>query len=156
MGGGGIFYLGRLGGKQKLNSPRQVPLLFEIVLGFQPKHQHIKVQKAMLGKKKRVERVVASRTTLTTSKDSLNEDGDLQALFRQHFESRFKPLEGLPPQRLKRPQAEDESPEDQSHSDWDALSDGQDEKQVEVVEHIISKGGKRAEVPREEIKTFMV
>lgn len=110
----------------------------------------------MLGKRKRAEHVVASRPTEATRNDSLDENGDLQALFRQHFESRFKPLEELPSRQRKKLVASEESPDDQSDSDWEGLSDGSIEQQVEVVEHTISTGDKRADVPREELKTFMV
>lgn len=100
--------------------------------------------------------IVASRPSKATRDDAPDEDSHLQALFRQHFESRFKPLEGLPSPRLKRSNADEESPEDQSESDWEGLSDVEDGKQVEVVEHTLSTGDKRAEVPKEELKTFMV
>ena len=104
-----------------------------------------------------MEKVVAAMPTEATRDDSPDKDGDLQALFRQHFESRFKPLEGLPSPPLKRPIASEESLDDQSDSGWEGLSDGGvDEQQVEVVEHTMSTGVKRAEVPREELKTFMV
>ncbi|KAA6412284.1 MAG: hypothetical protein FRX48_04436 [Lasallia pustulata] len=99
--------------------------------------------------------MVSSKPRETKRDESLDKDDDLQALFRQHFESRFKPLKGLPSSRLKCPEADEETPENQSESDWEGLSDEEYGKPVEVVEHKISTGVKRAEVPREELKTFM-
>lgn len=110
----------------------------------------------MLGKRKRAEHVVASRPTGVTSDVSPDKNGELRTLLRQHFESRFKPLEDVPFRQLKEAVASAESPDDQSDSDWEGISDGSNEQQVEVVEHTISTGDKRAEVPREELKTFMV
>ena len=103
-----------------------------------------------------MEQVVASSHTEATKDGSSDIDGDLQALFRQHFESRFKPLNGLPFPRLKRQNADEESSEDQSESDWEGLSDKGDGKQIEIVEHTTFTGVGRVEVPREELKTFMV
>ena len=103
-----------------------------------------------------MEQIVAAKPRETKGDDPPDKDGDVQALFRQHFESRFRPLKGLPSSRLKCPEADEETPESQSESDWEGVSDEGYGKPVEVVEHSISTGVKRAEVPREELKTFMV
>ena len=84
----------------------------------------------------------------------------LQALFRRHFESQYQPLERLPAKdftsatlETRRDLLEFSESED---SVWEGLDGAGVNADVEIVEHTSIPRSKRAEVPREELKAFMV
>lgn len=83
----------------------------------------------------------------------------LQALFRQHFESNFEPLEGLAPQPKQFEDNQKARSFSLSESDWDGLSEDEEAEEdgrfAEVV-HYSTRPSSRADVPKEELKTFMV
>ena len=111
---------------------------------------------AVLGKRKRRDQITESDGTNATD-HSPSTDANLQALFRQHFEAKFKPLPQVFQNALQQPQPYlIDSEELSNESDWSGLSDGEDDNGVEVIEHTNSTGARRIEVPRDEVKTFMV
>ena len=105
-----------------------------------------------LGKRKRRDQV----NDLGTTRESTAEDesSDLQALFRQHFESTFEPLPGsfAPPPLF--PDLDTKASDEEPESDWDGFSeDGEDN--TEAVHYAISTQSK-VNVSKDEYKTFMV
>ena len=82
------------------------------------------------------------------------DNADLQALFRQHFEAKFRPLESmnLPVQEQRLagspPAGEDES------SDWEGLPEDEGHG-PKIIEHNVSLASSDG-VPTEELKSFMV
>ena len=105
---------------------------------------------AILGKRKRRDRLEDVR-----KEDLRNSDANhqVQALFQQHFEAKFRPLTGLPipPQ----PTEKADSSTDNGGSDWEGLSDHDDVLKVQIVEHINSKTTEE-DIPKDELRTFMV
>lgn len=111
-----------------------------------------------LGKRKRVSRAELEQPSRSASpsSDSDGSDGeDMQAIFRRAFEAKFKPL----PVEHKKPKIEDLVDEDEDDhsekgdgSDWDGISDEDDD--VEVVEFKDSRL-ERDEDERAEMKAFM-
>ena len=111
---------------------------------------------AILGKRK-CRDLIAKPDSTNAADHSTSTDADLQALFRQHFEAKFKPLPQAFQKASQQPQTTlIDSEEPSNESDWSGLSDGGNDNSVEVIEHTNSTGAKRIEVPRNEIKTFMV
>ena len=78
----------------------------------------------------------------------------LHAVFRQHFEINFKPLEGLGrfPSKVKK--AESEHADDSFETEWEGLSD--DERTSEKIVKYHLSNPQRIEIPSEELKSFMV
>ena len=72
-------------------------------------------------------------------------------VLRRHFEAAFEPL---PEQPAAATSIDADSSEVESGSDWDGISEGQSDS-AEVIDHAKSSLSK-AEVPKEELKTFMV
>jgi len=78
----------------------------------------------------------------------------LQALFRQHFETSFEPLEVAKTLQAKGNTAANDISSDDIISGWSGLSEEDDEaSQITYHSHPRSS---RADIPREELKTFMV
>ena len=104
-----------------------------------------------LGKRKRRDQI----NNLETSRDSTaDEDStNLQALFRQHFESTFEPLPSFAPPKLVQDLDTKASDED-LESDWDGFSE-HGEEHTETV-HYATSGPSKADVSKGEFKTFMV
>ncbi|KAJ9662959.1 pre-rRNA processing and 40S ribosomal subunit assembly [Coniosporium apollinis] len=90
-----------------------------------------------LGKRKRVGRETVSRIE-TAPQDAPNDSDqeDLQAIFRRHFEAKFKPLAA--PAKPKK-EAVDHIAEEltEGESDWDGISEDE-EAPVEIIEHSTS------------------
>jgi len=109
----------------------------------------------VLGKRKRRDQTddLGENSGLTT--DKVKPDR-LQALFRQHFESSFEPLEGLasPSDHIK----DNETAKGLvgSESDWDGLSEDDEEGKSPVAVQCSTRQSSRADVSKEELKTFMV
>ncbi|KAL9101085.1 MAG: hypothetical protein Q9187_009284, partial [Circinaria calcarea] len=106
--------------------------------------------KVILGKRKRRDQLDNHATEQVG-----NTDEQLQALFRQHFEAQFRPLEGPPSKETKEPTPDLTGAEDSEDSEWTGLPDGESDIDIEVIEHTASSGAKRAAVPRDELRTFM-
>jgi hypothetical protein len=127
----------------------------------------------MIGKRKR-DTAVASRkkiaATETEKRQSTGDDND-QAnhhdIFRQFFESQFKPIEKAPATRNKASDSdtaedgESESGDAHSGSEWDGLSENEGQKEQQAVEVIAydndsSQKREEDELARAEYKSFMV
>ena len=86
----------------------------------------------------------------------LDEDtaGEMHNILQRHFEAAFEPLadyHALPRATTK---IDVDGSDVESGSDWDGLSEGQSDS-AEIINHAKSSLLK-AEVPKEELKTFMV
>lgn len=82
----------------------------------------------------------------------------LQALFQQHFESTFKPLEGRDLQYTKFKRLDAAENLVASDSDWAGLSESEDDGdgKAAVVVQCPTHRASRVDFPKEELKTFMV
>ena len=109
----------------------------------------------ILGKRKRRTQIeeLDPQVVADTNADTGEER---QELFRKHFEAKFAPLPRLLRQNIERQTTETHTLKDEEVSDWEGLSDGDDDTNVQVVVHNISIGTTRADVPKDELKTFMV
>lgn len=106
-----------------------------------------------LGKRKRRDQI----TDIETNHESTAEDNsaNLQALFRQHFESNFEPLPGSFAQSPLVHNNIDPKPSDEEiESDWDGFSE-HGEEHKEIVLYATSAPSK-ADVSKDEFQTFMV
>lgn len=106
----------------------------------------------MLGKRKRRDEVLDLDLDPQSAMKSEATDR-LQALFRQHFETNFEPLNNLSPQLGDIEHVEAPTSDSESDSDWDGCSEGE-RNSVEVVHHSILPSSK-AEVPKSELTAFM-
>lgn len=107
-----------------------------------------------LGKRKRVRRETVSKTE-TAPQDAPNysDQEDLQAIFRRHFEARFKPLADLAkPKEKPVDLVAEESTEEES--EWDGISEDE-EAPVEVIEHSTSTDAASL-LDKQAQKAFMV
>ena len=102
-----------------------------------------------LGKRKRRDRI-----TDTDELTELDNSANLQALFRQHFESKFEPLPGS----FARPPSvrtiDNKTSDEALECDWDGFSE-YEEEHAEIVQYATCAPSK-AEVSKIEFKTFMV
>ena len=105
----------------------------------------------ILGKRKRRDQLDDQVTGQVNSTDE-----QLQALFRQHFEAQFRPLKGLLSKETKESTPDLTKSQDSEDSEWTGLSGNDSDGNVQVIEHTAFTGAKRADVPREELKIFMV
>ena len=104
----------------------------------------------VLGKRKHRDRLEdACAATFGDGSPSKN----LQALFQQHFEAKFEPLAGLA--RSRQAEKSVEHPTEEDESDWEGISNHDDNHSVEIVEHT-SLDVARVDVPKQELKMFMV
>lgn len=105
-----------------------------------------------LGKRKRRDQI--SDTSEAHNEVFQEGDAGLQALFRQQFEAKFRPLDTVkkpvPEQQLSQPLP----PSEESSSDWDGIKDEEDygPEIVELDPSLTSND----ELPPEELKSFMV
>ena len=81
-------------------------------------------------------------------------DADLQALFRKHFETHFKPLPDTHRALVLPVGDTEEGNEGESMSDWEGLSD-ENEPVTELIQYTAPWTAK-PELTREESKIFMV
>ncbi len=108
----------------------------------------------ILGKRKRRERVLSSDPDVGSGVDQVASQ-HLQALLQQHFEARFEPLEGSQHKIHKRQDIRAQSLEDDTESDWTGLSEAEADAPAQVVHYQMSQSS-RVDVPKEELKMFMV
>lgn len=105
-----------------------------------------------LGKRKRRDQIseLGNSGESTADENSTN----LQACFRQHFESTFEPLPGsfahLPLVQRLNASVSDEN----SDSDWDGFSESSGGNAETV--HYATSATSKADVSKDEFKTFMV
>ena len=106
-----------------------------------------------LGKRKRREEL---KDEDVTPGRLLNKDNasDLHNILRRHFEAAFEPLAGHQTLPAATTKIDPEGLEAESESDWDGISEGQSDS-AEIINHAKS-GLSKAEVPKAELKTFMV
>ena len=106
-----------------------------------------------LGKRRRREELIDEDATpgrlLNKEKAS-----DFHDILRRHFEAAFEPLPDNQALPAATPKFDPEGSEAESESDWDGISEGQSDS-AEIINHVKS-GLLKAEVPKEELKTFMV
>ena len=112
-----------------------------------------KTMAIILGKRKRVHRVDLQRRSSSPESSQNSGREDLQAIFKRHFEAKFKPLDPEPEKTKVVEQVEDVPDEDED-SDWEGINSGE-EAAVEVIEHSASRViNERAR--KDELKAFMV
>lgn len=107
----------------------------------------------MLGKRKRS---ASNTATILAEDSSSSSQEDLQEVFRRHFEAQFQPLPDQQPLVPSTPTISAELDPEANNSDWDGLSTDEEEAHIEVVEHITLSKAERAELSKEELKSFMV
>ena len=105
-----------------------------------------------LGKRKRRDQIPNVETNHGSSVD--DNSANLQALFRQHFESTFEPLPGSSASPPLVQSIDTQLCDEELESDWDGFSE-QDEDHAETVHHATSAPSK-ADVSKDEFRTFMV
>ena len=122
----------------------------------------------MLGKRKRRSEE-GPQTSPKGSGGCGSESEDVRDAFRRHFEAQFKPLEYV---KLKTVEISTPTPDTDSDSEWDGFSEPEgkirlqglhdvsliqpDTRTVEVVEYTAPSKLSLYEVPKEELKAFMV
>lgn len=106
----------------------------------------------ILGKRKRVHRVdLQGRSSSPESSQNSGRE-DLQAIFKRHFEAKFKPLDPEPEKTKIVEQIED-VPDEDADSGWEGINSSE-EAAVEVIEHLASRiVNERAR--KDELKAFM-
>ena len=106
-----------------------------------------------LGKSKRREELVDEDVTpgQLLDKDTASE---MHNILRRHFEAAFEPLADHHTPPAAATSVDAESSEVESGTDWGGISEGQSDS-AEVINHATSSLSK-AEVSKEELKTFMV
>lgn len=105
----------------------------------------------MLGKRKRREQVFAIESDERLTLDA-KESSQLQALFRQHFETSFEPLDEICYASGKQEVVDAES--DVTESEWEGISD-EEQVKTQIIEFHGSQISK-TNTSRDEFKTFMV
>lgn len=106
-----------------------------------------------LGKRKRREELTDEDVTPGQLLDK-NTASEMHNILRQHFEAAFEPLAEHHALPAAATSIDADSSELESGSDWDGISEGQSDS-AEIINHAKSSLSK-AEVPKEELKTFMV
>lgn len=107
----------------------------------------------ILGKRKRRDEIRSLHSDKYLQLDS-EVSQRLQELLQGHFEATFTPLEGIS-QPLQKDQNIGSNSTEDAESEWEGLSDADEVGQPQVVHHGASRSSK-AEVSKEERKTFMV
>lgn len=105
-----------------------------------------------LGKRKRRDQLADTNDNGDISTGGVTHDSS--SLFRQYFEANFEPLEELKSSSARIEVAEPDDMDTAHSSEWDGLSEG-DNQRLEIVYHSRHSPAK-TEVPKEELKTFMV
>ncbi|OCL09118.1 hypothetical protein AOQ84DRAFT_431443 [Glonium stellatum] len=104
------------------------------------------------GKRKRVTREDLQKRSSSPESSQNSETEDIQAIFKRHFEAKFKPLDPEHKKTKIIKQVEEAQDEDRD-SDWDGIISSE-EAAVEVIEHsALRVVNERAE--KDEIKAFM-
>ena len=108
----------------------------------------------ILGKRKRRNQILASDSDAESRPDQ-GASQRLQDLLQQHFEAKFKPLEGSDHHVHKQQHVRAQPPEDDAQSDWTGISEGDGKEPAQVV-HYDTAENSSIDVPKEELKIFMV
>lgn len=105
-----------------------------------------------LGKRKRRDQIADLETSCEPT--AVGDSTNMQALFRQHFESHFEPL----PSSFAHPplvhDLDTKTSDEELESDWDGFSE-HGEEHTETV-HYPTAAPSKADVSKDEFKTFMV
>lgn len=104
----------------------------------------------MLGKRKRRGQILATKSDESPKLDG-KESSKLQALFRQHFEASFEPLDKF---CLSNKQEAIEAQPDFTESEWGGISD-EEQVNTQIIEFHASEMSK-TNISKDELKTFMV
>lgn len=106
-----------------------------------------------LEKRKRREELIDEDVTpgQLLDKDTASE---MHNILRRHFEAAFEPLAEHNALPAAASSIDADGSEIESGSDWDGISEGQSDS-AEIINHAKSSLSK-AEIPKEELKTFMV
>lgn len=110
-------------------------------------------ERQILGKRKCRNQVFVSND----DKGSTSEDEHshrLRALFRQHFEASFKPLESVPPPAITHEVTESRPTENEIESDWEGISD-EEQVKAQVIMYQDPHNLKPS-AGNDEFKSFMV
>lgn len=112
------------------------------------------VMAAILGKRKR--RLHIDGPVPLQPDDTVSAE-QLQTLFRQHFEAKYKPLEPAPYVKHANPVATaTQTPSESDDPAWEGLDDDKATRYVQVIEHTTHPSSKNADVTKQELKAFMV
>ena len=103
-----------------------------------------------VGKRKRRDQIILNDSPIDTGPDRTA--ADLQALFQQHFEAKFRPLEGVSLPAIITPVPT--SPNEDARSEWEGLSDNEDCESPQVIQHHITQAAGN-EMPKDELRAFM-
>ena len=105
-----------------------------------------------LGKRKRRDQITDLEVDHISTSDDNN--ANLQALFRQHFESTFEPLPGsvTPPSLVH--SIETQQSDGEPESDWNGFSDHDEECAKTVL--CTSSAPSKADISKDELRKFMV
>ncbi|KAK4697204.1 hypothetical protein P7C71_g830, partial [Lecanoromycetidae sp. Uapishka_2] len=106
----------------------------------------------ILGKRKRRSQLAQDGLVAVPPANAEN-TAKLQALFRQHFEGTFEPLDAVQSPQTHANVDEREAVSDDVESDWEGISNEGDEATLTI--HYPTSGTPKADVPRDEMKTFM-
>lgn len=127
------------------------PVLSPVIVHVHSTHQP-SIMAPVLGKRKRREHSADVDANNVSSAD--DHYANLQALFQQHFESTFEPLPGSLTGPSLVHKTETEPSDGELGSDWNGFSD-HGEEYAETV-HCDSSAPSKADISKEEFKTFMV
>lgn len=107
----------------------------------------------MLGKRKRRKDVIGPN--LEESPNAPGHDEQLQSLLRQHFETKFEPLESYGPLPAPEPFVEEDDDFDASDTDWTGLSGDEEGSNAVVIDY--QKQAKTIpDMSKDDMKVFMV
>lgn len=107
----------------------------------------------VLGKKKRRAQVLdLNHDKGTTSEDE--HSYSIQALFRQHFEASFKPLESVRQPATRHEVVESQPTIDEVGTDWEGISD-EEQVKAQVVVHQNPRD-LESSIEKDDFKSFMV
>lgn len=109
-----------------------------------------------LGKRKRRDRIADAVDDVGgSSYDNTTMEDKLQVILKQHFEVNFEPIEGLVPPKIIPGAIKESRSDPETESDWDGLSDEDDDNVTEVVHYSTPRSAK-IDGPQEDLRTFMV
>lgn len=104
-----------------------------------------------LGKRKRRDQITNDETNKSFVLDN---ESNLQALFRQHFESTFEPLPSSAARSQIANNVDTQRFDEEAESDWDGFSDSVGDH-AEII-HCAASASSKVDISPDEFKTFMV
>ena len=107
-----------------------------------------------LGKRKRRDQIQKLDSDVSTISDQ-ETSRQLQTLLQQHFEATFEPLKGVRQSVHEEAEGEAQAVKIDTESNWTGISEEEDEDPQQIFHYHVSHSSK-LEVPKEELKTFMV